>query len=166
MLFRLHETEAGGTVEIDGRDIKSVGLQSLRKAITVIPQDPSLMEGSFRDNLDPFGQCDDAQVRAALTKATLDPELIFTHVDKGTPLSRFADVDVSSFCSRYDRGARVLLLTARQHLHYSSRVAGSSLNQLLTFRCRCSPTQVAATSVQGNGSWCALHGLRCTRRLS
>ena len=41
MLFRLHDIEADGTIKLDGRDIHSVGLQSLREAITVIPQDPS-----------------------------------------------------------------------------------------------------------------------------
>ena len=41
------------------------------------------MEGSFRDNLDPFSRRTDAEVKKALSKATLDPDLIYEHVDKG-----------------------------------------------------------------------------------
>ena len=52
-LSRLIELESG-SIEIDGIDIKSVGLQKLRKKITVIPQDPTLFKGSLLFNLDPF----------------------------------------------------------------------------------------------------------------
>jgi len=83
MLFRLHDIEADGTIKISGRDIHNAGLQSLREAITVIPQDPSLMEGTFRDNLDPFHNRSDDEIQKAMQKASLDPDLIFEHVDKG-----------------------------------------------------------------------------------
>ena len=37
-------------------DITQVGLQTLRQRMAVIPQNPLLMEGSIRFNLDPFGE--------------------------------------------------------------------------------------------------------------
>ncbi|XP_075526511.1 ATP-binding cassette sub-family C member 2-like isoform X3 [Dermacentor variabilis] len=50
----------GGRIVIDSVDIASVPLNRLRTAITVIPQDPSLVRGTLRGNLDPTQQhCDD-----------------------------------------------------------------------------------------------------------
>lgn len=43
LLFRLVDP-ASGRVEIDGYDTAAVGLSALRRGITVIPQDPTLME--------------------------------------------------------------------------------------------------------------------------
>ncbi|XP_065306846.1 uncharacterized protein [Dermacentor albipictus] len=42
-----------GSVRIDGVNIASVPLQKLRSVVTVIPQDPCLMQGTLRDVLDP-----------------------------------------------------------------------------------------------------------------
>ncbi|XP_071784145.1 ATP-binding cassette sub-family C member 9-like isoform X2 [Asterias amurensis] len=44
-----------GRIIIDGVDIKSVPLTSLRSKISIIPQDPVLFEGTLRHNLDPCG---------------------------------------------------------------------------------------------------------------
>jgi len=44
---------AAGTIRISGIDIAHIGLHELRKAISVIPQDPTLFLGSLRFNLDP-----------------------------------------------------------------------------------------------------------------
>ena len=41
-LFRLVELD-GGTIEVDGVDVSALGLASLRQAITIIPQDLSLI---------------------------------------------------------------------------------------------------------------------------
>jgi len=43
-----------GRVLIDGWDVSTVGLNALRSKISIIPQDPILMAGSVRYNLDPF----------------------------------------------------------------------------------------------------------------
>ena len=51
-LFRLIELEFGRT-SIDGIDIKTVGLHTLRKSIAFIPQSPFLIQGTIRENLDP-----------------------------------------------------------------------------------------------------------------
>ena len=45
----------GGSIKVDGIDIQSVDLQSLRSKITVIPQDPTMFCGTLRFNLDPEG---------------------------------------------------------------------------------------------------------------
>ena len=42
-------------IKIDGVDIYRLGLHKLRKMLVIIPQDPFLMEGTLRSNLDPTG---------------------------------------------------------------------------------------------------------------
>ena len=54
-LFRLVELNYGKTV-IDGVDIKTVGLHLLRKSIAYIPQSPFLIQGTIKENLDPFNE--------------------------------------------------------------------------------------------------------------
>jgi ATP-binding cassette subfamily C (CFTR/MRP) protein 4 len=63
-LFRLFHFE--GTILIDGVDTKSVLLQTLRSKISIIPQDPILIIGSLRKNLDPFDQYTDCEIWQAL----------------------------------------------------------------------------------------------------
>ena len=57
-LFRILEADTG-QILIDDVDIASIGLGLLRDIITVIPQDPTLLEGTLRENLDPSGKHDD-----------------------------------------------------------------------------------------------------------
>jgi len=53
-LFRLVEAMEGAII-IDSVDISKIGLNQLRKNISILPQDPLLFEGSVRFNLDPRG---------------------------------------------------------------------------------------------------------------
>lgn len=57
-LFRLSDS-TGGTISVDETDIKKVGLHLLRKNISYIPQTPFLIQGSIRENLDPFDEFTD-----------------------------------------------------------------------------------------------------------
>jgi ATP-binding cassette subfamily C (CFTR/MRP) protein 1 len=66
LLFRLVEASCGAVL-IDGVDIKTVGLQKLRRCMAVIPQQPLLMTGSLRYNLDPFGRHTDDELNEILT---------------------------------------------------------------------------------------------------
>ena len=52
-LFRILEAKEG-TIYIDDIDISQIGLKKLRSNITIIPQDPTLMEGTLRFNIDPL----------------------------------------------------------------------------------------------------------------
>eukprot|EP00660_Eupelagonema_oceanica_P001392 gene1392-18592_t len=53
LLFRLHDP-AAGRVLVGGVDVAAVGLQTLRGRLAVIPQEPLLVGGTVRDNVDPF----------------------------------------------------------------------------------------------------------------
>lgn len=52
-------------------DIGKIGLQDLREAITIVPQDPTLFTGTIRSNLDPFGLFTDEQILTALRRVHL-----------------------------------------------------------------------------------------------
>ncbi|PCH44281.1 multidrug resistance-associated ABC transporter [Wolfiporia cocos MD-104 SS10] len=69
-LFRIIEP-ASGTIFIDGVDITKVGLHDLRSAISIVPQSPDLFEGTIRDNIDPTGEHQDAEIWVALSQAHL-----------------------------------------------------------------------------------------------
>ena len=42
---------AGGEVRVDGRDVRSFDLQSLRSAVSIVPQDPFLFSDTVRNNI-------------------------------------------------------------------------------------------------------------------
>ncbi|OCH93740.1 hypothetical protein OBBRIDRAFT_810929 [Obba rivulosa] len=60
-----------GNVYYDGLLTDSMNLNTLRSNITIIPQVPELLSGTLRQNLDPFGQHDDAVLNDALRAAGL-----------------------------------------------------------------------------------------------
>lgn len=57
-----------GQICIDGIDIRQLPRVTLRQALTIIPQDPLLLELSVRENLDLEGQRTDQEIWAALDK--------------------------------------------------------------------------------------------------
>ncbi|VDB88774.1 unnamed protein product [Peniophora sp. CBMAI 1063] len=70
--FRFVEAHSGSII-IDGQDIARIGLSDLRSRITIIPQDPTILSGTIRSNLDPFGEHDDAALYEALRRVHLIP---------------------------------------------------------------------------------------------
>ncbi|EPQ56430.1 multidrug resistance-associated ABC transporter [Gloeophyllum trabeum ATCC 11539] len=69
-LFRIIEA-ASGSIYIDGIDISKIGLHQLRSSISIVPQSPDLFEGTMRENIDPTGAHQDADIWVALTQTHL-----------------------------------------------------------------------------------------------
>ncbi|KAG0346517.1 hypothetical protein BG004_001533 [Podila humilis] len=69
-LFRFMEPTSGSIV-IDGIDIGSLGLEDLRRRLTIIPQDAVLFNGTIRSNLDPFQEHEDHEIWEALRRVHL-----------------------------------------------------------------------------------------------
>ena len=94
LITRFYDPRAG-SVSIDGHDLRSVTLESLRSQLGVVPQEPFLFGGSVRDNIT-FGRPDatDEEVAVACSAVGLDeligrlPEGLDTAVhERGVSLS-------------------------------------------------------------------------------
>ncbi|ORX63009.1 PSS-domain-containing protein, partial [Hesseltinella vesiculosa] len=94
-----------GQIMIDGVDISTLSLEELRSRLTIIPQDPVLFSGTLRQNLDPFGEHDDADLYAALKRSHL------TNQEQNTPLS--LEDPVLENGSNWSHGQRQLIALAR-----------------------------------------------------
>jgi len=66
-LFRILEPYTG-TILIDDVDVTKVGLNLLRQNLTIIPQDPSLMKGTLKYNIDPFDKYSEEEINNVLNR--------------------------------------------------------------------------------------------------
>ena len=74
-----------GSIRIDGKDIKSVPLSKVRSKLGIIAQDPILLSGSLRLNLDIEGKYTDEELYDALHQVQL--------LKRQTSSERLVDVD-------------------------------------------------------------------------
>ncbi|KAF9129912.1 hypothetical protein BGW39_003647 [Mortierella sp. 14UC] len=95
----------GGSIEIDGIDISTIGLHDLRQRIAIIPQDPTLFAGTVRENLDPFDEQTDADLWIALERAHLKHHI--------SSLSGGLSHEVSQGGENFSVGQRSLICLAR-----------------------------------------------------
>jgi ABC-type multidrug transport system fused ATPase/permease subunit len=70
VLYRFIELDAG-EIRIDGVDIATVPKATLRRALAIIPQSPTLFLGTLRENLDRFEAYSDGAIWRALEQVQL-----------------------------------------------------------------------------------------------
>jgi ABC-type multidrug transport system fused ATPase/permease subunit len=102
-LLRMIPTE--GSIRIAGIDSKHVNLQSLRKNVTIIPQEPVLLSGTLRFNLDPFDEHDDHELNDVIKTSGL--EMATGEVDDESSTSALTlDSKIASGGSNLSAGQR------------------------------------------------------------
>ncbi|KUF82936.1 Multidrug resistance-associated protein 1 [Phytophthora nicotianae] len=73
-LFRISEL-ASGKVLIDGVDVATIGLKTLREKLSIIPQSPVLFKGPLRAYLDPFDELTDDQLWRSIREIGLQERI-------------------------------------------------------------------------------------------
>jgi len=105
-LYRMY-THIEGTIEIDGVNTFDLGLKTLRSSLSIIPQDPVILSGSLRYNLDPLEHCSDNKVKEVLK--TMDFSSHF-HVEDQ---SKILEYEVAEKGENLSAGQRQLICIAR-----------------------------------------------------
>ncbi|KAG8764714.1 hypothetical protein FRC12_007931 [Ceratobasidium sp. 428] len=102
-----------GTIYYDGIPTRALNLDALRSNITIIPQQPELISGTIRQNLDPFDEHDDAVLYAALRSAGLG-SLQNEDEGEGEEGNRInLDSGVSAGGANFSLGQRQIIALAR-----------------------------------------------------
>ncbi|ORZ16981.1 hypothetical protein BCR42DRAFT_373967 [Absidia repens] len=126
-LFRYMEATSG-SILIDGVDISTIGLDTLRSRLTIIPQDPILFNGTIRSNLDPFDKYDDVVLWDALKRSHLvdnENDNISNNSDISGNLSSSEinlDTAVAEDGKNFSAGQRQLISLARALVKKSSLI--------------------------------------------
>lgn len=71
LLSIAHMIDVQGSLMIDDVDIANMPISDLRSRINVVPQEPFLMPGSVRFNIDPFDKASDADIEKALRRLNI-----------------------------------------------------------------------------------------------
>ena len=74
VLTRLYGISSGHIV-VDGVELSRIPLENLRKAVSVVPQEPCLFSGTIRSNLDPYNEHTDDELWAALERCAMKTKI-------------------------------------------------------------------------------------------
>ena len=114
-LSRIIEANAGAIL-IDNFDISRISLKLLRDKITIIPQDPTLFEGTLRFNIDPHGVASDDEIIELLQQASLlslirrSEHGLDQHIDsRGTNLSS-GEKQLIWICRAIIRNSKIIVM--------------------------------------------------------
>lgn len=92
-LFRIVELSQGSII-IDDIDISSITLNSLRSNISIIPQEPILLAGTLRFNIDPFDKFSDYQIWKVLDDIHIKQKIDRFHLKLDDKIELFSNFSV------------------------------------------------------------------------
>jgi len=105
-----------GRILIGGRDTTKLGLRALRSIVGLVPQDPTVFEGTIRFNIDPFDEFPDARLWEAVQSVQLMPYIrtladgIDTYIERDGSNISFGQKQLLSLARMVARQPPVLLL--------------------------------------------------------
>merc|ERR1711865_873390 len=101
-----------------------VGLQVLRRAMGIIPQNPLLIAGSVKHNLDPFNQHSIEQLQQVMEKVGLSVSLLEESE---------AVLDADAAPSQAPKATKVLIKESEKELGNAATSLSAGQQQLLSF---------------------------------
>jgi len=99
-----------GQILIGGVDIATVGLHTLRRGLSIIPQEPELFSGTVRSNLDPWDEFSDQEIWATLESCEMKECLLGVETDGE---KKGLETKVAAGGSNFSVGQRQLLCLTR-----------------------------------------------------
>lgn len=91
-----------GNILIDDIDISQISKSELRARVNVVPQEPLLLPGTIRFNIDPYGKASEEAIIEALERVRL-----------WTTICEQGGLDVEMHASAWSAGQKQLLCLAR-----------------------------------------------------
>jgi ABC-type multidrug transport system fused ATPase/permease subunit len=155
-LFRIVEP-AAGSITIDGVDIASVSLHTLRSRMAIIPQDATLLRGTIRSNLDPFGQRSDLELWSALRKVHLVPE---SGAETGPGHKLTLETAVEAEGANFSVGERQLLALARALVRDARIVVADEATSSIDFESDARIQKAMVRGFRGKTLLCIAHRLK------
>ena len=116
-LFRIIEAFEG-KIEIDGFNIHDVPLKKLRRSISIVPQEPFLLEGTLKTNLDPLNLYTESEIDEVLKNVKLYEMLEHDSANKDTIFNGI-NTEIKEYGNNLSFGCRQLLCVARAILRKS-----------------------------------------------
>ncbi|KAH0495273.1 hypothetical protein TgHK011_008837 [Trichoderma gracile] len=158
-LFRLVEI-SGGSITIDGINIATIGLFDLRSRLAIIPQDPTLFQGTVRSNLDPFNEHTDLELWSALRQADLVPADANMEDRKTDPSRIHLDSVVEEDGLNFSLGQRQLMALARALVRGSRIIVCDEATSSVDMETDDKIQRTMATGFKGKTLLCIAHRLR------